>query len=486
MRDAVLWSWALFAVSWTIRLGLGARIIMRRPAVPVALAWVALVMLAPIPAAVLYLLIGDNRLGRRRLRWFERVDRELARRATKFWKAVNQEWETECVPFQHIATLCTAVGGLPPLGGNSIRITGDTDEFLRMIAEDIDGAASFCHLLFYIFEGDAAELVGNAMIRAAQRGVECRLLVDGVGSRAFIGSDLERRMRAAGVKIVGALAVNAGRAMLERIDLRNHRKIIVIDGRVGYAGSHNINDAASGIKLRFRRGYARWVDASIRLEGPAVIALEMVFLRDWITDSEEPMEPLERYLPTHEWPRTGSIVQVVPSAPGSSGATVREALISTIFAAREEIIMTTPYFVPDEATKSALIAAAMAGVSVTLIVPYKIDTVLTAAAGRSHFLELMEAGVRIHRYRGGLLHAKTVTVDRAMGLVGSTNFDMRSFYLNFEITLFVYDPDVTGLLRMLQTSYLDESEEIFADAWRQRPLWKRAAENAARLLGPLL
>lgn len=486
MGDAVVWSWVWFGVGWSIRLGLSAWVIMRRPAVPVALAWVALVMALPFVAVVAYALIGNNRLGRRRLRSFDRVDRELERRASTFWKVLEADWEKESEPFRHVARLAGAVGGMPPLVGNTIRIIGDTDEFLAAIVADIDRAEKFCHLLFYIFEGKAADQVGEALIRAAGRGVECRLLVDGVGSRPFVRCDLCERMRGAGVRVVGALEVGLWRAMLERIDLRNHRKIVVIDGRVGYVGSHNINDAASGIKLRFGRGFARWVDASVRLEGPAVGELEVVFLRDWITDSEEAMEPLERYLPTYDWPREGSLVQVVPSGPGMDGATVRETLVATIHSAREEIIMTTPYFVPDEATKSALAAAAMSGVSVALVVPHTIDTMLTAAAGRSHFEELMRAGVKIMRYKPGLLHAKTVTVDRAMGLIGSTNFDMRSFFLNFEITLFVYDSDVTGLLRMLQTSYMADSEELFVDSWVKRPLWKRAVENAARLLGPLL
>lgn len=292
-------------------------------------------------------------------------------------------------------------------------------------------------------------------------------------------------MRRAGVRVAAALPVNPVRMVLARIDLRNHRKIAVIDGCVAYAGSQNITDET--FRVRRRPGIGPWIDASVRVEGTAAQALNVVFLRDWQSETDERFERIEEFLPDlPELPEPASTVHVVPSGPGEGPTAIHRALLSTIYAAREELIMTTPYFVPDEATASAISTAAMRGVRVTLVIPKRLDAPLVALAGRSYFGELIASGVRIMLHRDGLLHAKTLTVDRSVGVIGSANFDMRSFWLNFETTLFVYDTDFASQLRWLQTSYMERSEEVDARRWGQRGLAARGAEGVARLLSPLL
>jgi cardiolipin synthase len=475
-------TWTIFAVDLVIRVALCLRVIMRRAAVSTSLAWLVLILFVPLLGLPAYLLVGEVRLGYWRRKRYEQAARGLEQRAAIFWRGGDQDWTSEFGPYAHIARLGTTVSGIPPLRGNTLKLFGDCDETIDAIVKDIDAARSTCHMLFYIWMPTGAGVrVGEAMIRAAGRGVECRVLVDAVGSRPFLQSPLAQTMRRAGVKVVEALPANLLRMLMARLDIRNHRKIAVIDGWAAYVGSQNITDRTFG-----PRRYGPWIDAMTRIEGPAAQALEIVFLRDWHMETDdEPIDPSE-LLPEPPIPDGGSVVQVVPTGPWMTPVAMHEALLTTIYSAREELILTTPYFVPDEATKSALIAAAMRGVSVTIVVPERIDARLVAAAGRSLYDELVESGVRIVEFRGGLLHAKTVTVDRDLALIGSANLDMRSFWLNFEVTVFIYDTDVASHLRMLQVEYLGQSTDVVCDAWRRRPAWRRLLDNSARLLSPLL
>ncbi len=478
---------ALILADGLLRIVLGIHLIMSRRPVPATLAWLVF-MILPVPfvGVFLYAIVGEVRLGRWRLARYHELTKEYISRATVFWRGGNADWTVECEPYKPVSHVATCVGDMPPLRGNRIDFLGDTARTIATLIQDIDAAKQRVHMLYYIWmEKGAGEQVVAALERAAARGVTCRVLVDAVGSKLFLRSELPRRLIKAGVKVAAALPVNPIRMLFARMDLRNHRKIAVIDGWIAYAGSQNITDSSFG--YRPLRKIGPWIDASARLEGPAAQALEIVFLRDWEVETEEKFrENLAELLPEVPIPDGGSIVHVVPSGPGGSLAAMRQAVITTIFAAREELIMTTPYFVPDEGTKDALIAAAMRGVAVTLVLPKRVDGVLVGAAARSHYMDLLEAGVQIKHYRKGLLHAKTVTVDSDLAMIGSTNLDMRSFTLNFEVTLFVYDSDEASILRMLQVAYIQDSDDVFKEDWARRPFMKRLVDNAARLLGPLL
>jgi cardiolipin synthase len=291
-------------------------------------------------------------------------------------------------------------------------------------------------------------------------------------------------MRDAGAKVVAALPVNPLRALAARLDLRNHRKATIIDGRIAYIGSQNLND--SSFNVRGSGGPGPWIDATVRVVGPAAQALSVMFIRDWEHDSHEAIAPLEEFLPDFGKAAEGGVVQVAPSGPGSGPLAIQQAILTTIYAARHELVMTTPYFVPDDATRAALQAAALRGVDVTLVVPKKVNSPLVALASRSEFGSLLRAGIKIRLHRPGLLHAKTITVDRRFAMLGSVNLDMRSFWLNFEATLFIYDDDFASQVRWLQTTYIDSSDDLKISAWSKRPLYEKVAEHVARLFGPLL
>lgn len=485
------WSWlggSLLALDVLVRIALAVRVVMRRAPVPVSLSWLLLLLLVPIPfvAVGLYMLVGESRLGLRRAGEHERITRRIEQEAVVHWKRQGLDWKGDDPVFLPLARVGASVSGMPAFVGNKLELLGTGGPVIDRIIADIDRARHYCHLLFYIWmPASKGAQAGEALIRAAGRGVTCRVLVDAVGSKAFLASDLRDEMEAAGVKIVEALPVNPFRMLLARIDLRNHRKIVVIDGTVAYCGSQNMTDET--FKFKKSRKVGPWIDSSVRIEGPAVQGLQTVFLRDWVLDGEETLPDVAEFFPdASERPVGPSIVQVLPSGPGAQPEAIHQAMLAMLFTAREEIIMTTPYFAPDEATKAALVNAAWRGVDVTLVLPDALDAKLVAAAARSHYEDLLAAGVRIVHHPLGLLHAKTATIDRTLAMVGSANFDVRSFWLNFECTLFVFDRAFAGELRFMQRHYIAESVELTLKAWRKRPAWKRFRDNAAQLFSPLL
>jgi cardiolipin synthase len=491
------WLWpTILAAEFGVRLLLVLHVIMRRRPVPVTMAWVLLLLLVPLAGTVLYGLVGENRLGSRRAARHLHLTTHIEERAVGLWRERHSDWTADAQAEAHLAALGTRVGGMPPLRGNSLELIGSTAAFLARLAADIDRATSHCHLLYYIWTDDPeADAVGQALARAAKRGVACRVLVDGVGARDFLRGPSARAMASAGVKVVESLPVRAWRLLLARADLRNHRKIAVIDGAVAYAGSHNLCTARYP-DTWLRRG-GEWIDATVRVRGPAVQALQTIFLRDWLLDSEEHIDDLEPFMEVGAT-RVGSddapggghgcVVHVIPSGPGPQPEAIHHALLTLLYEASEEIIMTTPYFVPDEAMKTALIVASQRGVAVTLVLPERSDMPLVGAAARSHYEDLMVAGVRIVHYTAGLLHSKTITVDRRIGLITSVNFDIRSFFLNFECSLFIYDDDFASQMRFLQTSYMSPavSQELDLHRWQARPVHTRFVQNLAQLAGPLL
>jgi cardiolipin synthase len=473
---------AAFIAEFTARVAVAAIILLRSRGTPATrLAWLVVVFAVPVAGAIAYLLVGEVRLGRRRRRRHRRIAARIGGRSAV--RVAGPESFDALIAREHrqIAYLAESVGGNMPHGGHALRLFGDTDLFIQALVEDIERAQAHCHLEFYIFLDDhSGRRVAEALMKAAARGVDCRLLVDGVGSKGFLGSDLRKRTEAGGVAVVEALPANLLRLAFARIDLRNHRKLAVIDGAIGYCGSHNIADAEFALKPK----YAPWVDAMVRLEGPAVRDLQVLFIQDWYLDTDEPLEDLLAI-----WPAPladGAVVQIMGTGPDAYNEALRQVTQTSLHAAREELILTTPYFVPDEATLSALYTTARRGVETILVVPARNDSPLVAAASRSYYEALLDAGVRINEYQHGLLHAKTITLDRRLALVTTANLDRRSFELNFEVSLVVYDSDFASELRLLQKAYLDGSVAVNERAWRRRGWPRRLCQNTAGMLGPLL
>ena len=457
------------------------RVVSRRLYPGTSLAWLLLVVTVPYIGLALYILIGERPLGRRRVRRMHQMSEPLARWLSGVPAGCRADASAMPLAQGLLARLADASTGFPPLGGADVGLLDGAPEILSAIARDIDTARESCDMAFYIWsEGGQADDVALALERAAQRGVRCRVLLDSVGSKRFLASRWRKRLLAAGVRLVAALPVGLVRAAFVRMDLRLHRKLVVIDGRIAYTGSMNLVDPAF---FKQEAGVGKWVDAMLRIEGAPVAAMRMVFFGDWLAETGEvPEGPAVEPVCGDG----GSVVQVVPSGPDRSGDNIRRLVLTAIYEARRELIITTPYFVPDEAVLVALESAAMRGVEVTLIVPARVDSRLVRYASRSFFDSLMSSGVNIREFSGGLLHTKSITVDGELTLFGTSNLDIRSLRLNFELTVIAYDAPLSQAVRALQKEYEADSKALELSAWQQRSSLRRLAENTARLASPLL
>jgi cardiolipin synthase len=338
---------------------------------------------------------------------------------------------------------------------------------------------------FYIWNaGGTADEVADALGQAAERGVQVRVLLDALGSKEFLKSDWPERMRSRGIELKVALAVRPWKFPFRRIDLRLHRKIVVIDRRVGYTGSLNLVDPRF---FKQDAGVGEWVDAMVRAEGPIAGALRTVFQFDWgmqtgqLPDTSAPgrEEPWESAQGTQ-------VAQVVMSGPGVDEAANLRVITQAINGGRRRIVLTTPYFVADGALALALQNAAMRGCQVTLIVPARNDSWLVEHASRWFFEDLASAGVQIRRYTGGLLHTKSITIDGEVALFGTANLDMRSLSLNFELMLVIYDEKFARELLELQLGYERDTVPVVLQEWRERPVLARLQEGLAYMTAPLL
>jgi cardiolipin synthase len=318
--------------------------------------------------------------------------------------------------------------------------------------------------------------VADALARAAKRGVDCRVLADSVGSHTWFRNRSDY-LSDRGVRMQAALPVGVLRRRASRLDLRNHRKIVVIDGQTAWTGSQNILNPVQD-------GGRKFCDMMVRLQGPIVLEIQHVFRGDWYFETNELLEANDLYSAPEE---CGDVcVQALPSGPNYPIESYQRLVVDTLHGARKRAIMTAPYFVPDEALLQAMQVAALRGVEMTLIVPLTSDHLLVDAAGHAYFDFLLSAGVNIYQHTAGLLHAKALTVDDSLALVGSANFDIRSFALNFELNMIFYGGSMARDVRELQETYIAGSEHITPESWSRRSTLRKAGQNIAKLFSPIL
>jgi len=360
----------------------------------------------------------------------------------------------------------------------------DSNATIDAMVSDIDSARDHVHVLFYIWLADHNGCkVVEALKRAATRGVICRAMADDLGSRTMIRSEHWQAMRAAGVRVAACLPI--GNPLLRpfhgRIDLRNHRKIVVVDDRITYCGSQNCADPEVLVKAK----YAPWVDAVMRFEGPIARQNQFLFASDWMTYVDENLEallsgPLPLSTPG------GLHAQVIGTGPTVRYSAMPEMFESLMFAARREVVVTTPYYVPDDALQTALCTTAYRGIDTTIVFPARNDSRIVGAASRSYYADLLAAGVSIFEYEGGLLHTKSLTLDGEVALIGSANMDRRSFELNYENNILFHDPALTAVLRERQQEYIAHSRRVTKDAVAAWPMPRQLWNNLIATLGPVL
>jgi cardiolipin synthase len=447
------------------------------------IAWIVVIFALPVAGILAYILLGETNIGRRRI---ERTREVLSRLPDV---AVAPGWDsserTDELPqgYTHLFQAGKTVNGFGPVGGNQAQLLQDSNAAVASIVADIDAALDHVHLLFYIWLPDNnGRKVVEALKRAAARGVTCRAIADRLGSRTMIRSPHWQAMRNAGVHLAVALPIGNPllRPLKGRIDLRNHRKIVVIDNSITYCGSQNCADPEFLVKAK----YAPWVDAMMRFEGPIARQNQYLFTSDWMTETGEEIGHLlqKPILPA----RPGFPAQVIGTGPTIRYSAMPEMFELLMYTARRELVISTPYYVPDESMQTGLCASARRGVDTTIIFPARNDSWIVGAASRSYYGDLLAAGVRIFEYEGGLLHTKSLTLDGDITLIGSANMDRRSFELNYENNILFYDRSLTADMRKRQDSYITRSrpitpEEVARWTWRRR-LWN----NTIAMLGPVL
>jgi cardiolipin synthase len=467
-----------------IQIGLTVRVLLRPHRDPASrVAWVAVILLVPVFGAVLYLLLGETNIGRKRAESVRRVAAALPAAAGVPGMAAAIVDRPLPDHLDQLFRVGRSISGFDAVGGNTARLASSADDAVDGLVADIDAATGHVHVLFYIWLTDrTGTRVADALVRAAARGVRCRAMVDDIGSRALVRSPLWTRMEAGGVRVARVLMVGNPllRALDGRIDIRNHRKIVVVDNRVTWCGSRNCADPEFLPKAK----YGPWVDAFIRFEGPVARQNQFVFAGDWMAVTGEDIRPL--LAEPLEPAGPGFPAQVIATGPTGRWSAAPELFAALLWSARREIVVTTPYYVPVEAMQSALCAAANRGVRTVVVFPARNDSFAVAAASRSFYADLLAAGVEIREFLPGLLHAKTLTVDGEAALIGSANMDRRSFDLNYENNILVVDADLTGSIRRQQDAWIATSRAVTAAEVAAWPAWRKLWHNAMGIVGPLL
>jgi len=373
----------------------------------------------------------------------------------------------------------------PLTKNNKVKLLINGENKFPEVLKAIEEAKEHIHLEYYIFKDDAIGCaLEKALLKKAKEGVKIRFIYDDYGSSS-IRKTLSNRLRDAGVEAYPFYKIKLI-AFANRLNYRNHRKIIVIDGKIGFVGGINVSDNYVNNTADTNRVY--WRDTHFRIEGPAVNYLQYIFMTDWNSCSEQNMIlNKELYNSFDAFTHTDNkLVQIAASGPDSDSPTILYSLLQAVYLAKEEILITTPYFIPGESLLDALNIAAMSGLSVKILVPYKSDSLLVNAASRAYYREILNAGVEVYRYKKGFVHAKTMVTDKKIAIVGTANMDKRSFELNFEVNAIVYDKEIAQELRNAFHEDLKDAEKINDTAWKNRVWYEKLTDKIAKLLSPML
>ncbi|MFO0837985.1 MAG: cardiolipin synthase [Phycisphaerae bacterium] len=479
---AQLWGVAI-AVNYALALLTVTHILRRRKDPPAMLAWIFAVLTLPVVGMLLYLLLGDFRIrrkARRRRRRIAHLIGVFTRQAERASQAGDEQLRLRLAEdLAAVEEIGRRLAHMPAIGGNAVRILREANETYESLEEAIAGARRHVHLLYYIWQNDATgRHFRDLLCRKAREGVECRLLLDAVGCWGLRRSFLQP-LRDAGVQVAFFLPLYPLRRRWS-LHLRNHRKIAVVDSQVSFLGSQNIGDEYRG---RLKR-LSPWYDSHMRIDGPASLFLQQIFAEDWSFATQEGLDP-DVYFQAPER-RGDCVVQILPTGPDQDVSVLGQLVFAAVSCAHSSIRIETPYFVPDPALLMALQYACTRGVRVQIVLPTRSDAPLVLWCGRSFYVQLLEAGVEIYEFDGGVLHSKTICVDERWCMLSSANMDIRSFRLNFEVSALIYDAGLAGALGESIDRHVAASRRIALRDARTAGVARQMAEGAARLFAPLL
>ncbi|EDM36711.1 cardiolipin synthetase [Pedobacter sp. BAL39] len=463
------------------------RIIYDTRSVSKTLAYLLLVIFVPIAGIVLYFSFGINyrvrKIYNKKIISDDIQYQQLKSRIELGSQKAIQDINPHLKKYSKIARLLlnSNLSGLS--GNNQVQLLFNGEEKFPEVIKALKAAKHHIHMEYYIFEDEViGQAIKEVLIEKAKEGVQVRFIYDDFGSRS-IRKKIVPELRAAGVqafpffKIFFILLAN-------RLNYRNHRKIIIVDGHIAFTGGINISDRY--INDAEHPGEIYWRDTHIKIVGPAVHHLQHLFISDWNFCADENLEIQHAFFEDCADANSDVEVQIAASGPDSDHPTILFNLIQAIGMADEEILITTPYFIPGNTLLDALYVAALSDVKIKLLVPYKSDSMWVAAAARSYYQELLNVGVEIFMYKKGFIHAKTMVIDDGLSFIGTANMDERSFELNFEVNTVVYDQGIARQLKNAFYNDLNETIRVDAERWAKRSSWAQLPEKIARLFSPLL
>ncbi|MET0843857.1 MAG: cardiolipin synthase [Mycetocola sp.] len=460
-------------------------IIPRRRKPSAAMAWLLAIFLIPFVGIVFFLLIGNFRLPKRRMNEQARINDLIATRVAD--AAAGREPADLPRWFQRVVRQNQELTALPAVTGNDAWLIPDYEASIAEMASAIENATRFVHVEFYIVSLDDTTLdFFSAMERAVERGVTVRLLADHVASRRVARADETfAELDRIGVSWSWMLPFMPTKGKYQRPDLRNHRKLVVVDGLVAYVGSQNLIDRSYNSRKNIARGL-KWQELMVRVSGPVVASVNAVFLSDWLIETGELLGDEHVPATADSAPRGRLLCQVVPSGPGYDTENNLRLFLSLLYGATERVIITSPYFVPDEAMVYAITTACQRGLEVQLFVSEIGDQGLVYHAQRSYYGVLLEAGVRIFLYpEPYILHSKHLSIDDDIAVIGSSNMDIRSFSLNMEVSLLVRGRSFVTAMRRVEQAYRDAGRELTLEEWRREPRTATVLDGLARLTSAL-
>jgi cardiolipin synthase len=454
----------------------------RRPSA--AIAWVLLIVFVPFIGALAFLLVGHGKLPRSRRDKQHYVSSMMLARTDGLANVSHRaEWPSW---LGTVVRLNENLGALPMVGGNSAQLIEDYVGSLDAMIVDIDAAREFVHVEFFILVHDPTTApFFDALARAAGRGVQVKVLSDHLSGFLYPRRKETREVLSAmGAEYRPMIPLKLFRRYWQRPDLRNHRKLVVVDGRVGFTGSQNLIDAAYHKKKNLDRGL-HWHELMVRLEGPIVREVDAVFLTDWYSETED-LLPMD-VSPVVIGDDTSLLdAQVVPSGPSFDNDNNLKLFLALIHNAQRRISITSPYFVPDESLMLAMVTAGSRGLDVELFVSEIGDQFMVYHAQRSYYEVLLRAGVKIYLYRAPtVLHAKHLSIDDDVAVIGSSNMDIRSLSLHMELSVLVHGKSFVDSMRLVEDDYRSKSTLVTLPDWLARPHTQKIRDNLMRLTSSL-
>ncbi len=476
--------WLIILIYLLILLGICLHIIFSIRSSTKALAYLLFCVFVPVFGIFFYISFGINhwrkKIYSKKLGENEHMLRQLTKDVDYYSNSAVKKKDMGVTENEELISMLINDINSPLTAGNSIKILLNGEEKFPELLQCMAEAKRHIHMEYYIYEQDEiGTQVIELLIKKAKEGVEVKFIYDDFGSPG-IKKKTEQRMRDAGIEVYPFYKVHFY-LLANRINYRNHRKIVVVDGQTGFVGGINVSDKY----INNKPGQLYWRDTHLRIDGPGVYYLQYLFIGDWNFCCPKKISAQAKYF-SKEFPKGNTYLQMAASGPDSMHPSVLFSILQAIYLAKEEILITTPYFIPGENITDALRIAASSGISVKLLVPGKCDSRFVNAASKDHYADLLRAGVDIYFYRKGFIHSKTLVTDSKLSMIGTANMDHRSFELNFEVNAIIYDANISKKMRDIFFEDLKDAQQIDPERWFKRSILIRLIERTARLFSPSL